>query len=140
MSDARRSRQRLTVRRCKGEEKYHVALLNLFGRHSCYDGIVPDVRLVAFLQPFASWYSVSDRVRWSGDSGRESRLRWRRVDNSFHMWHSTEFFSVPSAARRGMYPALPPDCPSLEAAEYLLRTDSKRNGLHRGVLNAGLPS
>ena len=37
----------------------------------------------------------------------------------FHMWHSTEFFSVPGAARRGLYPGLPPDWPSLEAPEYL---------------------
>ena len=35
------------------------------------------------------------------------------------MWHSTEFFSVPSAARRGLYPGLPSDWPSLEAPEYL---------------------
>ena len=105
--------------RCEGEAKYHVTLLNLFGRYSCYDGIVPDVRLVALPRPFDSWYSVADRARWGEDSARESRLRCRRVDDFFHMWHSTVFFSVPSAARRGLYPRLPSDWPSLEAPEYL---------------------
>ena len=68
---------------------------------------------------FDSWYSVTDRSRWGEDSARESRLRWRRLDDVFHMWHSTELFSVPSAARRGLYPRLPADWSSLEAPEYL---------------------
>ena len=96
-----------------------MTLLNLLGRYSCYDGIVPDARLVAFPRHFDSWYSVADRAWWGEDSARESRLRWRRVDDFFHMWHSTELFSVPSAARRGLYPGLPSDWPSLEAPEYL---------------------
>ena len=96
-----------------------MTLLNLFGRYSCYGVIVADVRLVAFPLPFDSWYSVVDRAQWGEDSAPESRLRWRRVDDFFHMWHSTAFFSVLSAARRGLYPRLPSDWPSLEAPEYL---------------------
>ena len=96
-----------------------MTLLNLFGQYSCYDGIVPDVRLVVFPRPFDSWCSVADRTRRGEDSVRESRLRWRRVDDLFHMWHSTEFFSVPSAARRGLYPGLPSDWASFEAPKYL---------------------
>ena len=42
----------------------------------------------------------------------------------FHMWHSTQFFSVPSAARWGLFPGevnigFPPDCPCFYAPEYL---------------------
>ena len=105
--------------RCEGEEVYHAALLNLFGRYCRYERVAPNANLVAFPRPFDTWYSIADRARWGEDSARESRLRWRRVDNFFHMWHSTEFFSVPSAARRGLYPALPPDWSSLEAPEHL---------------------
>ena len=105
--------------RCEGEAKYHVGLLNLFGRYSCYDGIVPEVHLGDFPRPFDIWYSVADRERWGEDSAHESRLHWRRMDDVFHMWHSTAFFSVPSAARQGLYPGLPSDWPSLEAPEYL---------------------
>ena len=104
---------------CQGEAKYHVRLLNLFGRYNSYDSIVPNARSVAFPQPFDSWYSFADRARWGKDLERESRLRWRRVDAFFHMWHSTEFFSAPSVARRGLYPGLPSDWPGLEALEYL---------------------
>ena len=41
--------------RFESEENCHVALLNLFVRYGCYDGIVPDVRLVAFPPPFDGW-------------------------------------------------------------------------------------
>ena len=54
-----------------------------------------------------------------GYSARESRLRWHHVDDFFHMWQSTEFFSVPNASRRGLYPGLLSDWPSHEAPEYL---------------------
>ena len=104
--------------RCEGEEKYHVSLLNLFGRYRHYEDIALDVCLVAFSNPFDSWYSVANRARWGEDAARESRLRWRRVDDFFYMCHITEIFSVPSAVRRGMYPALPPDWSTVEAPEY----------------------
>ena len=86
--------------RFEGEEKFHVTFLNLFGRYRHNEGIAPDVRFVAFPRTFDSCYSVENRGRWGGDSARESRLRWRRVDDFFHMWHSTEFLLASSAARR----------------------------------------
>ena len=104
---------------CEGGAKYHVTLLNLFGRYSRYDGIELDVRLVDFPRPFHIWYSVVDRARWGEDWACEGWLRRNGVDDFFHMWHSTTFFSVPSAARRGLYPGPPSNWPSLKAPEYL---------------------
>lgn len=61
--------------RCVVEERYHVTLLNVVCWYRHYEGIAPDVRLVAILRPFDSWYSVANRARWGEDMARESRLR-----------------------------------------------------------------
>ena len=63
--------------RCDGEDKYHVSLLNLFCRCRHYEGIAPNVRLVALPRPFDSWYSVVNRARWGEEAAHESQLRWR---------------------------------------------------------------
>ena len=105
--------------RCAGEEQYQARLLSLFGRYCTVADPQPGVRLVAFPRPFDRWYSIADRVRWGDNSAKESRLRWRRVDNFFHMWHTTEFFAVPLSARGRLYPALPNGWDAIEAPQYL---------------------
>lgn len=48
--------------RCDGEDEYHASLLILFGLYCCYASFTSDVRLVAFLRPFDSSYSIADRA------------------------------------------------------------------------------
>ena len=81
--------------------------------------MVPHVRDVAFPRSFDQWYFIANRARLGEDSAKESRLQWRRVDSFFHMWHNTEFFSVPSSVRRALYPGLPAGWSEVEAPEYL---------------------
>lgn len=105
--------------RCQGEEVYHRRLLVLFGRFGNWPAVRPHADLIAFPRPCSEWYSIADRRRWGEDSARESRLRWRTSDHFFHLWHCTEFFSVPVRVRPSLYPALPTDWASYEAPEHL---------------------
>lgn len=75
-----------------GEKQDHAKFLQVFGPYHRPEYMVPHVRLVAFLRPFEHLYCIADRSQWGEDFAKETRLRGRRVDSFFYIWHNTESF------------------------------------------------
>lgn len=105
--------------RCPGEEEYDSCFMSLFGKFCREDDLSPTVHLVAFPRPFGCWYRVVNPAPWGDNAVKEGRLRWRSPINFFHMWHTTEFLSVPTSDLGRLYPPLPTGWSTLEAPEHL---------------------
>lgn len=92
--------------RCKRDIKYLRRLRHVYEAHQHRTSIRSSMDLVALEQPFDRVFWTSTCIGWSEDAALESRLRCLANDQCIHMWHYTEFFTVPTSERPRLYSTL----------------------------------